>query len=294
MKQEHDLRLMFWNVRNLGDDVHVTDETERIKEIADIIQREDVDVACLAEVVGPDIKSKLNDVLPPGYTIFETASDNPHHLVTIFKNAANRSVMLTQRDEFKGKKALDRPYPLIEVSQNDKKVAILPMHAKAGTRKFDFKLRQFRLQDVSNLAATLNADDIPLIALGDMNTVGNGENIDPRDELKKAQYLLYDPTSEDAYKDWEAAKLILLDKDQPNTWKGIGKKKQRYGESDLDHVFISEDFKNAVGYVNDSGSQVRVGGWTDLTSEPDKEEWVRTRSDHGYLILDINMAPSSP
>lgn len=292
MKKEHDLRLVFWNVRNMGDDEHVKDETDRVQAIADLIVNEDVDVACIAEVVGEDIKTKMNDVLPPGYTIHQTTSENFHGIMTIFKNAANRKTVIQQRNEFKGPKGKDRAYPLIEITQNDQKIAILPMHAKAGSRDFDFNLRQHRLQDVSNLAVSLHEKQVPLIALGDMNTVGKKEKVDAQSELRRAEYLLYDPATEFAYEDWDAAKMILLPKDSPNSWKGIGKD-SKFDESDMDHVFVSEWFADNIKEIdgNADGAKVKVGGWTEQASEEARKQWVKENSDHGYIMLDIDMSP---
>ena len=294
MTQTHDLRLVFWNVRDLGNDQFISDETSRLETIKDLIVDNDVDVMCLTEVADPAITTRLEDVLPKNYSVVLSDSPNRHHLAVIFKNAAaHNNITVTQRNEFTGPKNKERVYPLIEVEQGEHKLAILGMHAKAGVGSYNFKIRRERLQTVAGLAASLRSDQVPFIAFGDLNTLGNNSQITAQDEIIRTKRMLYGPSGDDGFANLPSGRLVLLEKDHPTSWLGVGEF-AKYGQSNMDHVFVSQGFTDNIINVNDTGAKVHVGGWPEVTGDAARQKWVYDNSDHGYLMLDVKFGKPSP
>jgi exonuclease III len=286
------LRVMFWNVRDLGQkrEEH-DDDVKRVKEIANQIKSNQVDVASIAELVQPDMMYELQKMLP-GYVIQINSNNGGHTLATIFKQAASRSIVVRQADRFRGPQGKGRAYTSVDILDHDTdtRVSLLSMHQKAGSSPRDMSIRERTLKDVAKMADNLRHHNVPLIIMGDMNTVGNSGRVDEAAEVKRMDSLLYDPfdaANGMAYEDWSAGRMLRLTKDEPATWHGVGRD-QKYGDCDLDHVYVSEELYSSIRDMDEHGNKVRVRGWTQLDTVEKQDDWVRDVSDHAPIYFDIN------
>lgn len=258
-----ELKLMFWNVQNWGEETTTQEKEQRFDRVLATILHEDPDVAVIAEVCNSSIKTKLAETLPSGYSIFETTNKDKgrsdHTLIAIFKHAAGRSVTMQQRNEFMGPKNSLRSFPLLTVHEDNKRLAILGVHSKSGSYTKAYNRRKEILRDVANLASVLEAQNTPMVAMGDMNTMGDRQrNISSFSEIKRSNFLMYDPTRDRRYKNWRAGHLVSLWKDARFTWMGVDEDKV-YPDISLDHVYVSKSLLPRCKSVDNKRNKVHVG-----------------------------------
>lgn len=270
-KQPGDLRILFWNIRDWGH--HST--TRHFNRILATLRREKPDIALFAEIMNPTIKTQLAQRLPGPHIIFETTDKNPRRLLAVFNHAAGHNALIEQRNEFSNDKLTERTFPLLRVTSRDFNLAVLAVHTNSGSNPEDLGDRQRAVAKIASLHKTLQAQNTPLLVIGDMNTMGNGSsNFTPTRERTITANML------------AAAGLSRLKKNRPHTWHGVGPDKI-YPDTDLDHAFLTTASAQAARLVNTKGEQVRVSGWPDRKTGPQRDHWVRRYSDHAYLVVDI-------
>ena len=276
-KQKGDLRILFWNVQDWdlrsGDPVR---GQRRFDRILSILRREKPDIALFAEVQDPGLKNALIKSLGHRHNAFETNDKNSRQLLAVFNNAAGHSVIATQRNEFAGDDMSGRAFPLVEVMTKNGSLAIMAAHTKARSEPASMKKRQHQLGQIAAVAAEFNARAVPLLVMGDMNSMGNGGKIDGPREITIMNSIM------------ASSGLTALPKDRPYTWRGVDTD-ARYPDAALDHAFISAAAAARVRPVNDNGAMVRVGGWPELDTKRRQNNWVRRHSDHAYLVMDVKM-----
>jgi len=271
------LRILFWNVQDwdLRSGGPVRGQ-RRFDRILSILRREKPDIALFAEVQDPGLKNALVRGLGNRHSAFETNDKNPRQLLAVFNAAAGRSVIATQRNEFAGDDMSGRAFPLLEVQTKTGALAIMAAHTKARSNPESMKKRQYQLGQIAAVAAAFNARGVPLLVMGDMNSMGNGLTIDGPREITIMNSIM------------ASSGLTALPKDRPHTWRGIDSD-ARYPDAELDHAFISASAAALVRPVNDNGAVVRVGGWPELDTKRRQNNWVRRHSDHAYLVMDIKL-----
>lgn len=278
-KQKGDLRIMFWNVQDwdlrTGDPVR---GRNRLARILSILRREKPDIALFAEVQDPAIKTALVRGLGNRHAVFETNDKNPRQLMAVFNAAAGRGVIATQRNEFAGDDMSGRAFPLVEIQTKSGALAVMAAHTKARSEPASMKKRQYQFGMIAAVAAEFNARSIPLVVMGDMNSMGNGSSVDGPREITIMNSIM------------ASSGLTPLRKDRPHTWRGVDAD-SRYPDAELDHAFVTTSAAPLVRAVNDNGAQVRVGGWPELDTKRRQNNWVRRHSDHAYLVMDIKFPP---
>jgi exonuclease III len=277
-KRKGDLRILFWNVKDWSLQDGAPDARRRFDRILDVLRREKPDVALFAEILDPQIKEQLAQALP-GHGVFQTNGRNARELVAVFRQAAGRSVTVEQRNEFSNETLTDRTFPLVRVLSKDFNLAVLGLHTPSGSTPEGLARRQRLLGRIGQLNAELARDNIPLVALGDMNTMGNSGTVNSAREIAITTRML-------AHRG-----LTLLAKDKPHTWHGVDYD-ARYADCSLDQAMISA---SALGLVRPVGAdphiRVRVIGWPDEPEGEKRDNWVRELSDHAAIVLDIVPQP---
>ena len=273
-KKKGDLRILFWNIRHWNIDSDDPTAVGRFERILALLRREKPDVAVFAEVMDPVIKTRLSRALP-GHTVFESSDRDTHHLAAVFNHAAGHSVSLEQRNEFTSDALPDRAFPLVRIAGRDFNLAVLGVHSKSGSTPESMAMRQRTLGQIANLNAEMARDGTPLVAIGDMNTMGNSADVNSPREIAIMDELLAD------------AGMTRLPNDKPHTWHGVGPD-ARYDDCTLDHALVSSGAAHRVRPTGPGGARVRVVGWPDKPAGPVRDNWVRDHSDHAALVLDIS------
>jgi endonuclease/exonuclease/phosphatase family metal-dependent hydrolase len=267
-----DLSVLFWNIQYWGARDKPVDEARRFDRVMDLIRVRNPDVACFAEVKGDTIHSNMARALPPGYTIHQTAVDNGFKILTLFKNASDRSIIITQKDEFKGPKGRGKPYPLIRVFMASHDISIIPIHTKSGARAEDLVIRNEIVDTACKIACDLRAQGSKIIIMGDMNTMGAGA-VPFWQEIKSLKQKFHD-----------CAGLVPLYKTHPTTWHGIGSD-SIYPDAELDHVFVDRQLMPNILPMHSNGAQLWIGGWALEPDYPSRDLAVQEISDHTPVLF---------
>jgi hypothetical protein len=271
------LTVIFWNVQDWGQRGDDPEEKARFDRITSVIKKENPDIAVFAEAMDETLRVRMAQALPPGYAIHETTSINPRHIITIFKNAADYNVSITQRDEFKGPDGSRRPFPLIQLATMAEQIAFLPVHSPSGAKTENMARREMIMQNVFKLTKEIQGTGSEFLTLGDMNTMGGG-SVTMAEEIS------------DLAQEARNAGLEMISKNYPYTWHGIDADAQ-YADADFDHVMTTPDLAKRIYPVNAQGDHVRVGGWPEAATSGARDQWVRDYSDHAYLKLKIALKP---
>lgn len=266
-KPKGHLRILFWNVQDWRYNDGSTTSAQRMMRILKVLKREKPDIALFAEVSDPSIKNALATSLRTPHIAFETADKNRMHLMAVFRAAAGNAVTIEQRNEFSDDTLTKRTYPLLRVATPAGGLAILAVHTKSGSKPEAMSQRQTQFGQIANLAVEVGAHGMPVLVMGDMNSMGNGADVDGRREIDIMGKII------------AQGGLTILPKDKATTWRGIGKD-AHYPDADLDHVFLTRSAAHRA-------STVRVGGWPHRPTPRGRDRWVREYSDHAYLVVDI-------
>ncbi|MBU0800456.1 MAG: endonuclease/exonuclease/phosphatase family protein [Alphaproteobacteria bacterium] len=283
VKQKGDLRILFWNIQDWSLRNGATAAAERFDRVLSVLRREKPDVTILAEVIDPEIKNRLAEALP-GHTLFQTITRDSRELVAIFRHAADRSVTVEQRNEFSDDALNYRAFPLVRVLSRDFNLAVLGVHSKSGSTPESLARRLRTLAQIGNLQANLANKNVPLIALGDMNTMGEGAQgkIDGAQEIAMTARIM------------GKAGMTLLEHDKPHTWHGIERDAQ-YPDCRLDQALVSTTALSRLRPVSNDNSpttaHVRVMGWPHESPGLARDQWIRKNSDHAYLVVDVKPQP---
>lgn len=274
-KQKGDIRILFWNIQNWNiNDTNPLRGESRLSRILSVLRREKPDIALFAEVTDPAIPNEILRRLGGRHTVFATNDKNSHQLMAVFRAAGTKGISITQRNEFAGEDMKGRTFPLLEIHGQSSALAVMAAHTKARSDSLSMKKRQTQFGQMAGLAAEFNKRAVPLLVVGDMNTMGNGRDIDGPAEIAITKNIL------------ATGGLAPLPKDKTLTWRGIDSD-AIYPDAELDHAFITAAAAVNVRPVNDNGARVRVGGWPEQATKTRQDNWVRRNSDHAYLVIDI-------
>lgn len=274
-KQKGDLRILFWNIQNWNlNDNNPLRGASRFARILSVLRREKPDIALFAEVTDPALPSEILRHLGGRHTVFATNDKNSHQLMAIFRAAGTRGIHITQRNEFAGEDMTGRTFPLLEIHGQTSALAVMAAHTKARSEPASMKKRQYQFGLMASVAAEFNKRAVPLLVVGDMNTMGNGRDVNGPAEIAITKNIL------------ATGGLAPLPKDHSLTWRGVDSDAV-YPDAELDHAFITAAAAPSVRPVNDNGARVRVGGWPEQATKTRQDNWVRRNSDHAYLVIDI-------
>jgi hypothetical protein len=222
----------------------------------------------------------------PGFTLHIT--EGPQSQEILIGVRGGLTAFFTQKNEFKRSNPALRPGALLTVRDGDVHVPILFTHLKSMPSPEGFGLRDAMFKKMFALKKKLDKASQSLsgkktsranfIVLGDMNTMGM-DYLGKQDDIPGKREIEV-VTRKFANK---STKMVVLPKSSDATW--FNGSKSKLPPSNLDHVFAADhlDFKKDYG-----GVVVNVGGWAELPSEHEKDQWIAKFSDHAPLTFTLS------
>lgn len=273
------IKFLSWNVR------HFRGDENRAKEVARLVNSFEPDVFGLLEFKAKDVMRTMMFDSFPHFDFAVTDSKMGTEITVGWKRNRFQQVIWTQKREFLGGNVNLRPGGLLSVNENDVIYNFLFLHTDSGTGSADYDNRQdmfAKIWSLNKKLKSISTTDTPnLIALGDLNTMGQGTVLTAEDEIEGLSSSAGNH------------KMKLLSKDKLNTWHQWGKgprsnrRKLKVEEidsamrSNLDHVLTSETIN--VSTVGENGKEIKVKGWNQLTGL-ERVDFLWDVSDHSVIF----------
>lgn len=274
-----------WNVEFFGS--RRSGETQaqvsnRIDEVFDLLAQPGIqsDVFAIYEVNGAQVFQKVTNAFPD-YSWQITEGPGTQQILVGFRVPA----FVTQRVEFsRGFTGPLRPGVLVTVPHQGQVYPMLFLHLKAADAAIDFGVRAYQHDKVRSLRKSLDSaassNRANFIVAGDLNNVGMNLSFSSRDISIDEEIARLRSMYESRFDE-----LVLLEKTASATfWNGPGSLDP---PSDIDHVVAASQVHIAP---LPQGQRVEVKGWPELTSDAEKESWIRRFSDHALLRFTIEGA----
>lgn len=277
------LSVISWNIEHFNgkggiDKNNRAARKKRVERVTQLLAEQKPDVFGLSEVEGKIVFEKFTRELS-NYSFSITEGVQSQEILIGVKSGL--TAFFTQRNEFKRSNPYLRPGALLNITKNGVDIPILFLHLKSMPSPEGFGLRDAMFDKVFNLKKKLNkaAQSIiggpaNFVVVGDMNTMGM--------DYEGKQHDI--PQSEEiriVTRRFKRRKLRALSKSNPFTFNnGSDSKLPR---SNLDHVFAA----NHMEFTKPGGSEVKVGGWAELATEAEEDEWIELFSDHAPLSFTI-------
>ena len=251
----------------------------RINEVFDLLSRPEIqsDVFAIYEVNGAQVFQKVTDAFPD-YSWQITEGPGTQQILVGFRIPA----FVTQRVEFsRGFTGPLRPGLLVTVPHEGQVYPMLFLHLKAADAAIDFGVRAYQHEKVRSLRKSLDSaaasDRANFIVAGDLNNVGMNLSFSDRDITIDEEIARLRNMYESRFDD-----LVLLKKTTNATfWNGPGSSDP---PADIDHV-VAASRVHVAKLPN--GDSVEVKGWPEMTTDAEKEAWIRRFSDHALLRFTI-------
>lgn len=267
----HVFTFLSWNIRHFDGR-----DPARLERVVKYIKGLNVDIISLYEIKGSKIYNLLHDHLPDYVWANTSGRQSQEILVGVRKNCG--TIGFEQSDSFKGGNNFLRPGLLTSIKCDDKIIVFLSLHLKSG---IDFVANATRLEQfdaMRGLSRTLKAKGIPLVVMGDVNTMGldlsYGYGFDTQGEFHLMHRKLKNAGLEVKAKDWD------------HTW--TPSETSRYKIADLDHVFAShglEFIPMGDGSAPQGHADIRVDWPSGYSPRTERSAWWRDgMSDHAPLI----------
>ncbi len=246
-------------------------------------EQKPIDVFGILEVEGAQLLGLAQRYFPD-YDFFLTDGQQNKEIIIGVRRDTFAQVTFTQRREFQAGNVYMRPGSLVSVRPKGAVswVHLLFLHAPAMSDPDGFGARMKVFEHVGRLKALFDKGEqmatgdpeaeAQIIALGDLNTAG----LRYPSQRKGDQRV----TSEDEIASLETLTgLSLMLKGADETWTG-GR-----GESDLDHVLISNSVKLRSFGRRDDGKtySVAVRGWPELEGSQ-RKNFAENISDHALIV----------
>lgn len=279
--------VLSWNVKNF------TTKNNNVKKIVEHIKNQDPpegpDVMAIYEVKGKDVFATMMKEFP-NHMFFITEGIQVQEILVGIKNKF--TAFITQRTEFKSKISTLRPGTLVTLHIDDKNYSLLFLHTKSFPDPVGFGLRDDQLKQAFELKKKLDSiaggkGEANMIITGDLNTMG-------LDYRAKGNDILFGDEIDNLAKNANNRVMKILSKDNDETWAKIQTKNKKkfvnFGQ--LDHVIASKQLQ--FNKINEGDSDVRVSGWKEHLTKPDKtnpnpalQKFLDEISDHNSLYFEV-------
>ena len=273
------ISFLSWNVR------HFRGDEDRAREVSRLVTSLGPDLFGLLEFKAKPVMRTLMFEEFPLYDFAVTDSKNGMEITVGWKRGRFDQAIWTQKREFLAGNINLRPGGLLTVNDAGNLFNFLFLHTDSGTGTTDYQNRQDMFKKVWKLNTRLksisSAAAPNLVALGDLNTMGQGTVLTGEDEIDELRI------------DAENNNMRLLSKDDVNTWHQWGKGPRgnrrkltvaelaRAKTSDLDHVLASDDLNMTVAGVN--GEMIHVEGWQQKQNQ-ERCDFLWDLSDHSAIF----------
>lgn len=264
--------VLSWNVEHFGGGETPARQNAVVKHLKD----QDPDIFGIIEVENADIR-KLMEKSFPNHDFFLTDGPQLQEILVGCRRGVFEQKLFVQKREYQEGNDKLRPGAMLSVRQGSVWTNILFLHTDSGVDAGAFGNRFDNFRKVWSLARALgrvaDANDPRMLVLGDFNTMGLSFP-----GTKKADQRVAAAVEINGLKDLAAKEgLVLLEKSHQSTyWSAT------YGESNLDHVFASENLAKQIT------GKVEVRGWVQETSVAAKKKWTTDISDHSALVFSIS------
>lgn len=274
------LKILTWNIEHFNGSGGKDERTRRkrlnrLDRVVDLLKAEKPDIFGISEVASGFVYRKMVEAFPDHTFNITTGAQSQEILIGVRPGLGS---FFTQKDEFKRNNIYLRPGALLTVHEGDVHVPILFVHLKSMPSPEGFGLRDAMYDRIYSLKKaldkTVSAGKANFIVLGDYNTMGFDYWYTQNDILKEREIEVL------------TAKMRRRGMRKPPTshpFTYFNGSDSSYPPSELDHVFVAEHMK-----LDDSkGWEVKVGGWAELTSDSERDDWVAKYSDHAPVCFTV-------
>lgn len=258
-----------WNVE------HFKDDPARVGRIVQFLKDQNPDVFALYEVEGKTIFGEITTRMPD-YQFHITEGEQVQEILVGARKTL--TAFFTQKLEFKSGNTYLRPGALLTLTIGGQNYPLLFLHTKSGPEPIGLGIRDDMLGRALDFRKALEAaapgSRANYLFLGDLNIMGMDypfdRQIQPDVELRKL---------DDGAK---RRKMRRLAKTKEMTWwNGPASK---LPPSNLDHVVVADHLKfKAFG----GAAEIDVRGWAALTTDAQKQQWIKDYSDHSLLFFQL-------
>jgi endonuclease/exonuclease/phosphatase family metal-dependent hydrolase len=268
-----------WNVKHFKGDGSQPFEKQRVKRVFKYLKDLDPDVLGIYEVEGKEVYSEITKQFPD-YTFEITEGKESQEILAGVRK--DISCFFTQKTQFRSAVPYMRPGLLATIVKDDVTYSLLFLHLASFPEPRGFGLRDDMLYKAVKFRHVLDPayggdHKSNYIFFGDLNTMGMKypykKKVDWFYELQK-----WDDRADTYYG------MKRLSKTSPVTWRG--KINNKFVESNLDHVYASNNLTFKVFDRNNNQGEVEVRGWVDLIDE-EKDDWIKEYSDHSLLHFEV-------
>ncbi|MEQ8411408.1 MAG: hypothetical protein RIC51_02670 [Erythrobacter sp.] len=254
----------------------------------DTISSESPDIFGISEVSSSFVYRRMVEAFPNHTFNITTGAQSQEILIGVRPGLGS---FFTQKDEFKRNNIYLRPGALLTVHEGEVHIPILFVHLKSLPSAEGFGLRDAMFDRIFSLKRALDASAAEVagvdkraanfIVLGDYNTMGldyyrRGHDIPMEREIAVL-------TERMAFR---AMRKPITS--HPHTFSNGSK--SDLPPSELDHVFVADHLELARHphpRVEGESYEVEVGGWAQLESESERDEWIEKFSDHAPLTFTV-------
>lgn len=280
------LKILTWNIEHFngtgGKDSRTRQKRRnRLQRVVELLEAEQPDVFGISEVSSGFVYEQMVEAFPDHTFNITTGGQSQEILIGVRPGLGS---FFTQKDEFKRNNIYLRPGALLTVHEGDAHVPILFVHLKSMASPEGFGLRDAMFDRIYSLKKALDkatkamtgqsSRKANFVVLGDYNTMGFDYWYTQNDILKEREIEVL------------TAKMKRRGMRKPPTsypFTYFNGSNSSYPPSELDHVFVADHLE-----LDDSaGHEVKVGGWTELDTDSEKDEWIERYSDHAPLIFTI-------
>ncbi|WP_136442375.1 hypothetical protein [Pacificoceanicola onchidii] len=286
-----DLKILAWNVehfkgpkaawRSLSGDEEAREraKSERVARVVAQIQSIDPDIFAILEVEGDRSPYDVAAAMPD-YSFLLTEGKQTQEILVGFRQRLR--LFFTQKGEFKENNLYLRPAPTLSVqTPSGRTLTLLFGHFKSLPEPGGWGLRASMFEKLVDLKKALDGyaqdkgeDSAAFVAMGDLNTMGltltdaDGD-ISADEELARCDKRL------------ARVNMRRPGKSAAHTFSGGST--SSLDDSDLDHVYID----HSLSVLPENGFDVRVGGWTTLPTQAERDQWINDYSDHAPIWITL-------
>jgi len=274
--------VLSWNVEHFGKTAKNSSSPNKpIKPILEFVKAQNADVIAIYEVVGRLVFSELKKHVP-GYSWHITEGPQTQEILVGVKKSI--SCFFTQKVTFKSGSPALRPGALLTLEIDGEDYPLLFLHLKSASDPKGFGLRDDMTDRAIKLRKALDKQNLAnggsgranFVFLGDLNTMGMNLTYSPKDVTADEEIARLKKRMGTS-----SVSMEVLEKSVEQTWwPGSG---SSYPIGNLDHVVAASHLQ----FKQFSGKPVDVRGWTDKTTDTQRDDWTDKFSDHALLYFEV-------
>jgi len=275
------IKILSWNIEHFR-----TVTTDKAPTVAAVIRSLSPDVFGLYEIEAAPVYDFMVTHFPD-YSLFITEGQQTQEVLVACRNVF-QGIKFEQRHEFRSGSPNLRPGAFLTFKQGADFFGFLFLHTDSGSGAVDFGNRNEMFEHTFNLKRKLDkvtGGPTNFMLLGDLNTMGLKYPSDRKsDEIADtARELAFIDRESQVKRNGAKAQMRRLTKPAGTHFSTT------YGISDLDHILAADhlQFVAQPDPVTGAPFEVKLGGWRDFPSKPQREAYTATITDHCYLYCEL-------